>query len=113
MPPSSQMNRTSMTIATVSVVVLGGWAMSAQDKYSVKVPGRLAFSEFKGYEGWQAISMSRRDKTVAITRGNPVMIDAYRTGIPANGNQFASEYLTAHHPGERYYARQLERRPDR
>ena len=82
------MNRTSMMaigMATIGFVVLGGWAISAQDKYTVNVPGGLAFSEFKGYEGWHVISMSRNDKQVAITVGNPVMIDAYRAGIPANG----------------------------
>jgi hypothetical protein len=72
-------------IAAAGLALLGGFAVSAQDKYNVRVPGGLAFSEFKGYEGWQAISMSRSDKTVAITLGNPVMIDAYRAGIPANG----------------------------
>lgn len=24
----------------------------AQDKYTLEVPGGLAFSEFRGYEGW-------------------------------------------------------------
>ena len=48
--------------------VLGGLAVSAQDKYAVKVPGGLAFSDFRGYEGWQAISMSRNDK---CGRGDP------------------------------------------
>ena len=51
----------------------------------MKVPGGLAFSEFKGYEAWQAISISRNDKVVAVILGNPVMIDAYQAGIPANG----------------------------
>ena len=48
------MNRKSMLtigIATVWLAVLGGLAISAQDKYTVKVPGGLAFSEFRGYEG--------------------------------------------------------------
>jgi Cytochrome P460 len=45
----------------------------------------LAFSEFRGYEGWQAISASRSDRAVAVILGNPVMIEAYRAGIPANG----------------------------
>ena len=82
------MNRTSMLtigMTTVWLAVLGGWAMSAQDKYTVKVPGGLAFSEFRGYEAWQAISMSRNERVVAITLGNPAMIEAYRAGIPANG----------------------------
>jgi hypothetical protein len=82
------MNRTSMLtvgIATVWLAALGGLAISAQDKYDVKVPGGLAFAEFRGYEGWQAISMSRNERVVAMILGNPVMIDAYRAGIPANG----------------------------
>jgi hypothetical protein len=72
-------------IVTMWLAVCGDWAMSAQDKYSVKVPGGLAFAEFKGYEAWQAIAMSRNDGAVAMILGNPVMIDAYRTGIPGNG----------------------------
>jgi len=52
---------------------------------SVKVPGGLAFSEFRGYESWQAISTSRNEKVVAVILGNPAMIDAYRAGIPRNG----------------------------
>jgi hypothetical protein len=72
-------------MAAVGLVALGGLAMSAQGKYSVKVPGGLAFSEFKGYEGWHAISMSRNDKVVAVILGNSAMIDAYEAGIPANG----------------------------
>ena len=49
------MNRKSMLtigITTVWLAVLGGLVISAQDKYTVKVPGGLAFSEFKGYEAW-------------------------------------------------------------
>ena len=82
------MNRKSMLtigITTVWLAVLGGLAISAQDKYTVKVPGGLAFSEFRGYEAWEAISLSRTDKAVAVIVGNQVMIDAYRAGIPANG----------------------------
>jgi hypothetical protein len=40
-------------------------------------PGGLAFSEFRGYEAWQAISISRNDRVVAMILGDPVMIDAY------------------------------------
>jgi len=69
----------------ICVVLAGGLAISAQDKYAVKVPGGLALSEFRGYEAWHAISMSRNDKAVAVILGNPTMIEAYRAGIPANG----------------------------
>jgi hypothetical protein len=82
------MKRKSMliigTVATV-LVLSAGLAISGQDKYTVKVPGGLAFSEFKGYESWQTISMSRSDRLVAVILGNPAMIDAYKAGIPANG----------------------------
>jgi len=71
--------------AAVWLAVLGGLAISAQDKYTVKVPGGLAFSEFRGYETWQAISMSRNERVVAVILGNPDMIAAYEAGIHANG----------------------------
>ena len=70
------------------VAALGGAAISGQDKYSVQVPGGLAFSEFKGYEDWQSISLSQSEHAFALILGNPAMIDAYRAGIPGNGNPF-------------------------
>jgi hypothetical protein len=60
-------------------------ALFAQDKYTVKVPGGLAFSEFRGYEGWQTIAISHNQRVMAVILGNPVMIDAYKAGIPRNG----------------------------
>jgi hypothetical protein len=72
-------------IATVSLAVSGGLAMPAQDKYAAKVPGGLAFAEFRGYEGWHAISISRNERAVAAILGNPAMIDAYQAGFPGNG----------------------------
>src|SRR6185436_11674540 len=81
------MTRKSMiTIgAVVWLAVLMGLAVSGQDKYSAKVPGGLAMSEFRGYEGWQAIGISRNDRVMAVILGNPAMIQAYQVGIPANG----------------------------
>lgn len=82
------MNRESMLtigITTAWLSVLGGLATSAEDKYSVRVRGGLAFSEFRGYESWQAISISRNDRVVAAILGNPAMIDAYEAGFPGNG----------------------------
>jgi hypothetical protein len=77
-----------MVIGVVVLAVLGGMALAQQDKYSVKVPGGLAFSEFRGYEGWQVIATSQNDKLVAVILGNPVMIGAYLDGIPGNGKTF-------------------------
>src|SRR3984885_6272744 len=72
------------------LAVMGGWAIAAQDKYSVKVPGGLAFSEFRGYEDWQAVGPSLTDaqNVIRIIVANPVMIKAYREGVPGNGKPF-------------------------
>jgi hypothetical protein len=70
------------------VTAFGGSAISAQAKYAVKVPAGLALSEARGYEGWQLISISHNGPLVAAILGNPVMIAAYRAGVPGNGKAF-------------------------
>jgi hypothetical protein len=62
--------------------------LTAQDKYTLKVPGGLAFSEFRGYESWQLISISQNNGRYATILGNPAMIKAYEDGAPANGKPF-------------------------
>jgi hypothetical protein len=56
----------------------------------VKVPNGLAFSEFRGYEDWQVVAPSHTDATnvMRVIVANPVMMKAYREGIPANGKPF-------------------------
>jgi hypothetical protein len=78
----------TIAIVTVLVSALGGSAMSAQDKYTLKVPGGLAFSEFRGYEGWHVVSISQDGPLMAAIVANPVMIAAYQKGIPGNGKPF-------------------------
>src|SRR5256884_214333 len=81
----------TLAIVTALVSALGGSAVSAQavqDKYTLKVPGGLAFSEFRGYEAWQVVSVSQDGPLFAAILANPVMIEAYRTGAPANGKPF-------------------------
>jgi hypothetical protein len=75
-------------VAAAAAVVMSTSAMSAQDKYSLKVPGGIAFSEVKGYEGWQAVSVSQNGGKFAVILGNPATIDAYKAGIPGNGKPF-------------------------
>ena len=85
---SSRYMLISLSVA-VLVAVVSAIALSApQDKYTVQVPGGLAFSEFKGYESWQVINVSHNGKTLAAILGNPAMIDAYKAGIPENGKPF-------------------------
>lgn len=54
--------KTILSVVAIIVVlvlaVLGGRSSSAQDKqdkYTLQVPGGLAFSEIKGYEQWQVV----------------------------------------------------------
>jgi hypothetical protein len=79
---------TTIAVIAVALAVLGGIALAQQDKYTVRVPGGLAFSDFRGYEGWQVVAISQNDKLVAVIVANPVMIDAYLAGIPGNGKPF-------------------------
>ncbi len=72
----------------IVLAVFGGGAISAQDKYTLKVPDGLAFSEFRGYEAWQVVSVSQDGDLIASILANPEMIAAYLTGIPGNGKPF-------------------------
>jgi len=63
-------------------------AVSTQDKYTLKIPNGLAFSEFRGYEDWQAVSISHDGNLMALILGNPALIEAYRAGAPGNGKPF-------------------------
>src|SRR3974390_2408362 len=74
----------AITIASIA----DSAAKTAQDKYTVRVPNGLAFSEFKGYESWQVIAVSHNGDHLAAILGNPIMIDAYKAGIPDNGKPF-------------------------
>ncbi len=83
--------KSKLTIAGVAVtlaVLAAGAAISAQDKYTLKVPNGLAFSEFKGYEDWKVVAVSQTGGTIEVIVANPLMIDAYRAGVPGNGKQF-------------------------
>lgn len=76
-------NLTSIAIAA-SLAVSAGIVLAAQDKYTLQVPNGLAFSEFRGYEDWQLVAISKTDELIAAILANPVMIDAYRAGFPGN-----------------------------
>ena len=85
------MKRNSIVVVVfvgIFLCVLAGLAMAAQDKYTVKVPGGLAFSEFRGYEAWQVVSISQDGPLMAAILANPVMIKAYMSGVPGNGMPF-------------------------
>jgi len=81
-------SRAVIGIVSVSLGILAGTAMSAQDKYSLKTSSGVAFSDFRGYEGWQVVSSARTDEVLKVIVANPTMIAAYKAGVPGNGKPF-------------------------
>jgi len=84
----------TLIIATTALLftALSGTALYAQnkddDKYLLKSPSGVAFSDFKGYEGWEVVSTARTDEVLKVIVANPIMIKAYKSGIPGNGQPF-------------------------
>jgi hypothetical protein len=72
----------------IALAVLGAKAFSAQNKYTLRVPNGLAFSDFRGYENWQAVAVSQTEELLKVMVANPTMMDAYRAGIPATASLF-------------------------
>jgi Cytochrome P460 len=79
---------TVVVTAVAVLAVLVATAVYAQDKYSLKSPSGIAFSDFKGYEDWAVVSSARTDEVLKVIVGNPTMITAYKAGVPGNGQPF-------------------------
>ena len=75
-------------LAGAFLSILAALVMAAQDKYTLSVPNGLAFSDFRGYENWQVVSVSQTEDLLKVMVANPIMIDAYRAGVPGNGKLF-------------------------
>jgi len=58
------------------------------DKYSLKSPSGIAFSDFRGYEDWADVSSARTDEILKVIVANPTMIKAFKAGVPGNGQFF-------------------------
>ncbi|MFI5030193.1 MAG: cytochrome P460 family protein [Reyranellales bacterium] len=77
--------------AAAALAVLGAGVSSAQpkpDKYAVQVPNGLSLSEFRGYEGWEVVSVAKTDEVIKVIVANPVMIEAFKSGVPGNDKPF-------------------------
>jgi len=72
-------------ITGVAAFAAIGGAALAQDKYSLRIPDGIAFSEFRGYESWQLVSLSHSDETLNVIVANPVMIKVYQAGVSGKG----------------------------
>jgi len=82
--------KSKLTIAIVTAVLalLVATAVYAQEKYSLKSPSGIAFSDFRGYEDWSVVSSARTDEVLKVIVANPTMIAAYKAGVPGNGQPF-------------------------
>jgi hypothetical protein len=58
------------------------------DKYLLKSPSGIAFSDFRGYEDWAVASSAATDEILKVIVASPTMITAYKAGIPGNGQRF-------------------------
>jgi hypothetical protein len=83
------MTKSTRVAAAALLAILGGTVLCAQDlKYSLRSPGGIAFSDFKGYEDWSVASSARTEEVLKVIVANPAMIKAYKTGTPGNGQPF-------------------------
>jgi hypothetical protein len=76
------------SVVTAVLALLVATAVSAQDKYQLKSPSGIAFSDFRGYEDWAVASSARTDEVLKVIVANPKMIAAYKSGVPGNGQRF-------------------------
>jgi hypothetical protein len=77
----------SAIVTVLSLAALGGIALAAQDRYTLKL-GKLSFSDFKGYENWRDVAVSQTETQMKVIVANDVMMNAYRQGLPADGKLF-------------------------
>jgi hypothetical protein len=78
----------SALIAALVGVAIYAQDRSAAEKYSLISPSGIAFSDFKGYEDWAVVSSARTDEVLKVIVANPIMIAAYKSGVPGNGKPF-------------------------
>src|SRR3974377_685317 len=86
--------RTSTIVGAALTLLIGLSTAAQQDRYSRNVPEELAFSEVKGSDTWEIIAVSETKTSVKAILGNPTMIDAYKAGVPENGQLFPEESKT-------------------
>jgi len=75
--------RTSLLIASFvagSLAVASSLALAAQDRFTLKIPNGPAFAEFRGYDTWPDVAVSRTEDGQKVIAGNPAAIAAYKAG---------------------------------
>ena len=79
---------TVIAAAVAALTVLVVAAADAPDKYSLKSPSGIAFSDFRGYEDWAVVSSAEQSPIQKVIVANPTMINAFKAGVPGNGQPF-------------------------
>ena len=82
--------KNTVVVAVVAATLAGTalYAEAKNDKYTLKSPSGLPFSNWKGYEDWAVVSSARTDEVLKVIVANPTMIKAYKSGTPGNGKAF-------------------------
>jgi hypothetical protein len=86
--PMQRKSKLTIAIAAAALAVLIVTVVYAQDKYSLKSPSGIAFSDFRGYEDWSVVSSARTDEILKVIVANPKMIKSFKAGVPVNGQPF-------------------------
>ena len=79
---------TVVAAAMAALTVLAVAAADPPDKYSLRSPSGIAFSDFRGYEDWAVVSSAEQSPIQKVIVANPTMINAFKAGIPGNGQAF-------------------------
>jgi Cytochrome P460 len=82
-------------LAALGVCLVATAVFAAQDRFTLKSPNGIAFSEFRGYETWESVAPSQTNDGIKVIVANPVMIQAYKKGIPNNGDAFPEGSMVA------------------
>src|SRR5215813_12100179 len=82
----SNIFRVATAVAALAILMTA--TVYAQEKYSLTSPGGIAFSDFKGYEDWSFVSSAHTSEVLKVIVANPTMIQAYKAGVPGNGQPF-------------------------
>jgi len=73
-------------VAALTVIVVA--AADPPDKYLLKSPSGIAFSDFRGYEDWAVVSSAEQSPIQKVIVANPTMINAFKAGVPGGGLTF-------------------------
>ena len=70
---TSRVRTIAMTVLSLSMLagVAAFAGQDSQNRYTLKAPDGIAFSEFKGYERWQDVAVSRTEKSIKAILANP------------------------------------------